>query len=130
MCDNDSPFFQTLSYTLSVEPYLNTYSKQYQNIITIDKKPMGPLAQLVSHYNQAKISPFQVTENSCCKYAIRRHYGLGACREDYFLTTEDVPSLLSYLTANGYSIDSATTKIVQKANTNKKMICIFTYTNL
>jgi len=130
MCDNDSPFFQTLSYTLSVEPYLNTYSKQYQNIITIDKKPMGPLAQLVSHYNQAKISPFQLTENSCCKYAIRRHYGLGACREDYFLTTEDVPSLLSYLTANGYSIDSATTKIVQKANTNKKMICIFTYTNL
>jgi len=130
MCDNDSPFFQTLSYTLSVEPYLNTYSKQYQNIITIDKKPMGPLAQLVSHYNQTKISPFQVTENSCCKYAIRRHYGLGACREDYFLTTEDVPSLLSYLTANGYSIDSATTKIVQKANTNKKMICIFTYTNL
>jgi len=130
MCDNDSPFFQSLSYTLSVEPYLNTYSKQYQNIITIDKKPMGPLAQLVSHYNQAKISPFQVTENNCCKYAIRRHYGLGACREDYFLTTEDVPSLLSYLTANGYSIDSNTTKIVQKAGTNKKMICIFTYTNI
>ena len=65
MCDNDSPFSQTLSYTLSVEPYLNTYSKQYQNIITIDKKPMGPLAQLVSHYNQTKISPFQVTENTC-----------------------------------------------------------------
>ena len=37
MCDNDSPFYQVASYTLSIEPYLNTYSKQYQNIITIDK---------------------------------------------------------------------------------------------
>lgn len=133
MCDSDSPFSQVASYTLSIEPYLNTYSKQYQNIITIDKIPLGPLSQLVSHFNQTKISPFQVsnTENNCCKYAIRRHYGTGACREDYFLTAEDVPSLLTYLNANGYSIDSNTTKIVQKAGigfTNKKMICIFTYT--
>jgi hypothetical protein len=130
MCDNDSPFFQVASYTLSIEPYLNTYSKQYQNIITIDKKPLGPLAQLVSQFNQTKISPFQVYDNTCCKYAIRRHYGSSASREDYFLTSEDVPSLLAYLNANGYSIDSNTTKIVQKAGTNKKMVCIFTYTNL
>ena len=132
MCDSDSPFFQTLSYTLSIEPYLNTYTKQYQNIITIDKMPLGPLAQLVSRYNSPKLSPFQVSniENNCCKYAIRRHYGSGACRENYFLTTEDIPSLLGYLNTNGYSIDSNTTKIVQKAGigfTNKKMVCIFTY---
>jgi hypothetical protein len=63
MCDNDSPFFQTISYTLYVEPYLNTYSKQYQNIITIDKKPVGPLAQLVSHYNQSVI-PLEENDTS------------------------------------------------------------------
>ena len=135
MCDSDSPFFQTLSYTLSIEPYLNTYTKQYQNIITIDKIPLGPLAQLVSRYNSPKLSPFQVSniDNNCCKYAIRRNYHKGACRENYFLTTEDIPSLLGYLTSNGYSIDSNTTKIVQKAGigfTNKKMVCIFTYTNV
>jgi hypothetical protein len=133
MCDSDSPFFQTLSYTLSIEPYLNTYTKQYQNIITIDKMPLGPLAQLVSHYSSPHLSPFQRTENNCCKYAIRRNYHKGACRDDYFLTAEDIPSLLGYLTSNGYSIDSNTTKIVQKAGigfTNKKMVCIFTYTNV
>lgn len=128
MCD--SPFSQTSSYTLSIEPYLNTYSKQYQNIIVIDKMPMGPLSQLVSHYISPKLSPFQhVENNNCCKYAIRRNYSGRAIRDDYFLTTEDVPSLLSYLTANGYTIDTNVTKIVQKAGTNKKMVCIFTYTS-
>ena len=126
MCD--SPFSQTSSYTLSLEPYLNTYSKQYQTIITIDKMPLGPLSQLVSHYISPKLSPFQHVENNhCCKYAIRRNYSGKAIRDDYFLTTEDVPSLLSYLNANGYTIDANTTKIVQKAGINKKMVCIFTY---
>ena len=125
MCD--SPFSQTSSYTLSLEPYLNTYSKQYQTIITIDKMPLGPLSQLVSHYISPKLSPFQRVENNCCKYAIRRNYSGKAIRDDYFLTTEDMPSLLSYLNANGYTIDANTTKIVQKTGTNKNMVCIFTY---
>ena len=125
MCD--SPFSQTSSYTLSLEPYLNTYSQQYQNIITIDKMPLGPLSQLVSHYISPKLSPFQRVENNCCKYAIRRNYSGKAIRDDYFLTAEDVPSLLSYVNTNGYTIDANTTKIVQKAGINKKMVCIFTY---
>lgn len=134
MCD--SPFSQTQTYTLSIEPYLNTYSKQYQNIITIDKMPLGPLSQMVSHYSSPKLSPFQVSDNNninCCKYAIRRHYHSNASRDDYFLTADDVPSLLAYLTANGYIIDSGITKIVQKANIsflNKKMVCIVTYANI
>jgi hypothetical protein len=90
--------------------------------------PLGPLSQLVSHYNSPKLSPFQrVENNNCCKYAIRRNYSGKAIRDDYFLTTEDMPSLLGYLNANGYAIDANTTKIVQKTGTNKNMVCIFTY---
>lgn len=41
MCD-ESPFQQISAYTLTIEPYLNTVSKQYENIIVIDKMPLGP----------------------------------------------------------------------------------------
>jgi hypothetical protein len=123
MCD--SPFSQITSYTFSVEPYLNTFTKQYENIITIDKMPAGPLASLVTHYNSPKLSPFQISDNNCCKYAIRRYTN----RESCFLTAEDAPSLLSYLTANGYTIDTNITKIIQRADISrvKKMICVVTY---
>lgn len=127
MCD--APFLQTLSYVLSIEPYLNTYSKQYQNILTIDKMPMGPLSQMVSRYSSPKLSPFQGS-NDCCKLGILRQ---GGNRENYFLTEEDVPGLLGYLTTNGYAIDTSITKVVQKAGImmqNKRMVCVLKYTNV
>jgi hypothetical protein len=125
MCDDfSSPFQQISSYTLTIEPYLNTYSKQYENIIVIDKMPAGPLSQLVSHVKSPRLSPFTEPTNNCCKFAIRRHYN----RENNFLTADDVPSLLAYLSANGYTINSEITKIVQKTNYNKKhFICVFYY---
>ena len=126
MCD-----LQSFSYVLSIEPYLNTYSKQYQNIITIDKMPMGPLSQMVSRYTSPKLSQFQVSSNNnCCKYAFMR---MGGNRENYFLTADDVPSLLGYITGIGYTIDTNITKIVQRANigfTNKKIVCIIKNTNI
>ena len=116
MCD-----LQSFSYVLSIEPYLNTYSKQYQNIITIDKMPTGPLSQFVRRYNSSKLSQFHDLPN-VCKYAFLR---MGGNRENSFLTADDVPSLLGYITANGYTIDTSITKIVQKANiTNKTIVCI------
>ena len=129
----DSPFTQISTYTLSIEPYLNTYSKQYQNIITIDKVPAGPLAQMVSHFNSPKLSPFQSTNfpnHNLCKYGIRRNYNTSACREDYFLTADDVPSLLGYLTTNGYTIDTSITKIIHKSNIPKKVVCVVSYTTI
>ena len=130
MCDDfSSPFQQISSYILTIEPYLNTYSKQYENIIVIDKMPLGPLSQLVSHFNAPRLSPFTEPTNNCCKYAIRRHYNNTLRRENCFLTADDVPSLLSYLSANGYTINSEITKIVQKTNYNKKnFACVFYYT--
>jgi hypothetical protein len=129
MCDDfSSPFQQISSYTLSIEPYLNTFTKQYENIIVIDKMPKGPLAELVSHVKSPRLSPFtEPHTNNCCKYAIRRHYN----RENNFLTSDDVPSLLSYLSTNGYTINTEITKIVQKTNLNKKkFVCVFYYSEV
>ncbi len=121
--------YQNPYYTICVEPYLNLYSKQYENIITIDKMPAGPLSQLVSHYSSPRLSPFQSNNpNNSCKYAIRRNFESNKNMENYFLNADDVPSLLGYLMANGYTIDTSITKIIQKANvSNKKMVCLIHY---
>jgi hypothetical protein len=125
MCDNSSsPFAQTLSYTLTVEPFLNPTSKQYQNIIVIDKMPAGPLAQLVSRFAPSKLSRFQVNDDNnshCCKFAIRRNYHI---LPNDFLTADDIPTLLGYLSTNGYTINYDITKIVQKSI---RIVCVFFY---
>lgn len=126
MCD-ESPFQQISAYTLTIEPYLNTVSKQYENIIVIDKMPLGPLGQLVSRFRAPRLSPFIYDnyDDSDCKFAIRRNF----CKDNNFLNANDVPSLLAYLSANGYSINSEITKIVQKTTYNKKksFVCVFYY---
>ncbi len=129
-CD-ESPFQQISAYTLTIEPYLNTFSKQYENIIVIDKMPLGPLGQLVSRFRAPRLSPFDYNndsfnKNECCKFAIRRHFR----RDNEFLTADDVPSLLAYLSTNGYSINSEITKIVQKTkySQRKSFVCVFYYT--
>ena len=125
-CD-ESPFQQISAYTLTIEPYLNTFSKQYENIIVIDKMPVGPLGQLVSRFRASRLSPFDDPHDSqnCCKFAIRRNYR----KDNEFLTADDIPSLLAYLSTNGYSINSEITKIVQKTNYNKRksFVCVFYY---
>ncbi len=74
MCDYfSSPFQQISSYTLTIEPYLNTYSKQYKNIIVIDTVPLGPLSQLVSRFSTPRLSQFTEPTNNCCKLAVRRN---------------------------------------------------------
>lgn len=112
-------------YTLSIEPYLNTHTKQYQNIIVIDNMPNGPLQKFVTRYMPQKLSPFyDVNETIHCKYAII------ARQNKDFVTDAELPALLSFLNSNGYTVDSQTTKVVQKSNIahKKNFVCIFSYT--
>jgi hypothetical protein len=133
---DESPFATVNSFTLYVEPYLDAYNKEYINIITMDKMPTGPLASLVVHINPPKLSPFQTqcAFSNNCKLAISRYYNKGMCKKgNQYLLAEDIPSLLSYLQSNGYTIDTSTTKMIQRSNINignsfcdnkRKMVCI------
>jgi hypothetical protein len=137
----DSPFENVNSFTVYVEPYLDTYTKEYLNIITIDKMPDGPLATLAMTINPPKLSPFQSSicsfTNNNCKMAISRYYNKGLCKKsNRFLLAEDIPSLISYLQLNGYIVNTEITKIIQRSNINigntvcdnkKKMVCVVSY---
>ena len=136
---DESPFAATSSFTVYIEPYLDTYNKEYLNIITVDKMPTGPLAPLIVYISHQKLSPFQsqCAFSNNCTMAISRYYNKGVCKKgNRFLLAEDIPSLLSFLQANGYSIDTTITKMIQRSNINigntacdnkKKMVCIVSY---
>lgn len=128
-----SPFYPngnddggSLSFSIYIEPYLNTYFKVYQNIITVNAMPAGPLQNMVASISSPKLSPFQEfsplsgTRSICgCKLVIMRYpvsSGFSIKYGDSFMVDSDVPALLNYLTSNGYQIETGITKILQKSN--------------
>lgn len=147
----DSPFTTAnSSVILYLEPYLNTYFKSYQNIITLSSMPSGPLSNLVSTISSPKLSPFHDHSpffSSSCTYVLMRYpcSGAGAGgrysakNPDYFMGADDIPSVFSYLQQNGYTIDTSLTKMLFKSKINiggpndssssgnRKMICMIQY---
>ena len=119
-----------MSYIISVEPYLNQYQKQYQNILVINQMPTGPLTERIVRINPPKLSPFtDFNTHRCnqCIYAIRHD-----CPSAYheYATLDDVPETLIYLVSNGYKIDHDTTRLLQRTPMAKRIICVFTTTTI
>jgi len=140
----ESPFARpSSSFILYLEPVLNTYYQTYQNIITLNKIPPGPLAEMVTQISISKLSPFQqapLLNNSPynCTFVLLRYpktSGLSIKNTDYFMTADDIPSVLSYLQENGYIIDTTITTLLNKSKLpiggvsdskitgNRKLIC-------
>ena len=110
-------------FSIYVEPYLNSYYKTYQNIITLDSLPAGPLRQMVARISTPKLSPFHelspMSDNVFgCKFALMRYpvsNGFSIKYKNSFMIDEDVPAVLNYLLSNGYTIDTDLTRILQKS---------------
>jgi hypothetical protein len=118
----ESPFASSSGtfFTLYIEPILNTYFQTYQNVITLSAMPNGPLANMVTMISVNKLSPFQ--QNSVfsapfsCVYVLLR-YPVQSSKSsiknmDYFMTAEDIPSVIAYLTQQGYIVDTQMTQLV------------------
>ena len=126
--DDISPFEayeNTASFALYVEPILNSYYKQYQNIITLNAIPPGPLGNLVAPINVPKLSEFQTVSpmafgsssrtSGRCIYALMR-YPKGSRQQsvknaNMYMSANDIPVVYGYLKANGYRIDTSLTKM-------------------
>jgi len=115
------------TYTLSVQPYLDQYNKCYRKIITINMKPNGPLLQYVKQLSPPKLSPFKERSVCCpansCIYAIT-DIGCAGCSGN-LMCIDDIPNLFSFLSSNGYTIDSNLTKLMQKSDIrfNNDLLC-------
>lgn len=139
------------TYALSSQVYLDRYTKCYRNIIVINLPPEGPLLRHVRRLQLPRLSPFQefaecYREQKCALAltSLRSFmggafsgYGVGldkGCRGSVcggnLMTDDEIPILISFLTANGYHVDTKITKMMFqsgiKSNENK-LICYFTY---
>jgi hypothetical protein len=150
----ESPFCkENKSFLIYLEPFLNTYYKSYDNIITLSTMPSGPLAEMVSPISNVKLSEFQdFGYNSIaggniqsCLYVLLRYpkyqcgNGVNLKNTDVFMRADDIPSVISYLQSNGYTVDTNITKMLFKSEAQpggisdrrlsgkRKMICMVSY---
>lgn len=123
------------SYTLSAQPYLDQRNKCYKKIITINCRPSGPLMNHVKQISPPKLSPFKES-SSCypstnCIFAITAmdcHANTSNCNDD-LMAVDDIPNLFSFLSMNGYTIDSNLTNILQKSDIrlSNELLCFISY---
>jgi len=138
------------TYALSSQVYLDLYNQCYRNIVVINLPPEGPLSRHVRQVQLTPLSPFK-QPSACyrpkqCSLALTslRPFiggpfsssissgcsgGRGICGGN-LMTDDEIPTLISFLTANGYNVDTKITKMMflseVKPNENK-LICYFTY---
>jgi len=134
-----------------MEPYLNNINYNnynnnnncYINIITINKIPEGPLKYFVRRINRNPLSNNNKTFNNYKKCNLVL-LSLNSLNNQYnnnynnnnkcnnFLTPDDIPDLFSFLTYNGYIIDTNLTKMINcspvKLN-DQTILCFFNYIN-
>lgn len=134
------PEFEAKTVSLFSQPFLDTYNQCYKNIVVLNLKPQGPLADLVRFVKFPPLSEFK-QPGPCspikqCGYALM---SLGACSTGCgkfgsdLMVVDEVPTLISYLASNGYTIDTSITKMFNQSeirfdtNTGNKLICFITY---
>ena len=113
-------------YTLTTETYLDNCN-YYNNIITINKIPEGPLQKHIRKISFRPLSSFQpsIGQNKC---------GLAiTCLEDKnkLMSPDNIPDLFYFLYNNGYSIESNLTNMMSENRitlNTKKIICFFSFT--
>jgi hypothetical protein len=110
-------------FVLYVEPILDRYAKTYQNRITLDGIPAGPLGEKVRRIHTPRLSEFQPYDDTGrCVYALLRDVaGVGT-----YMTDKDIPELLAYLWANGYDFDYKATGLIDTRD-NRRPITVAIY---
>jgi len=104
---------QSETYALYSKTYLDPYTKEYKNIITISSAPKGELSNLIRKTIFETLSRFKKREAGCSLlFRSFKFY-------NEVMTLDELPELFTFLASNGYEIDTELTKML---NTNKNMI--------
>ena len=131
---------QSKTVSLFSQPYLDTYNQCYKNIVVVNLKPQGPLANFIRFVKFPPLSEFK-QPGPCsplkdCGYALMSlngcNSGCGKFGSD-LMVVDEIPNLISYLVSNGYSVDTSITKMFNESdirfdtNTGNKLICFISY---
>ena len=117
-----------LIYSLRSIPYYDSINHEYQNILILNKMPSGPLNTIVKRVTLNKLSPFEANTNNCPRPKCVIGINNINCHNK-LMCIDDLPDLFEYLINNGYTIDTSTTKILQKTSVKMwgELICMIQY---
>jgi hypothetical protein len=110
----ESPFYPVNhgSFSLFLEPILDSYSQTYIQVITVSRIPPGPLSSMVKTISLPKLSPFYSIGYpgfglNCTHVLLRYPIGQTSMKNisDY-MYSDDIPAVFYYLTSNGYTVDA------------------------
>ena len=146
----ESPFYPSTasmnggSFTLYLEPILDSYSQTYRQVITLSCMPPGPLASMVKTMSLPKLSTFVSYTNDRsefgfgCSYILMRYPNSHSHKKgSEYMYSEDIPAVFSYLTNHGYTIDNSVTKMINgsrvlvgNSSGDKRLICFVSYIHI
>jgi len=127
------------TFTITSSPYYDRCSQQYQNILMLNVEPEGPLRAFVRRLRLPRLTPFQ-TERSEEKCGLvltnflnnnQNYNNNNNKNNNWLMTPNDIPDLYSFLTSNGYQIDTQLTNMMNqsqvKLTPGKQIVCLATY---
>ena len=113
-------------YSISSQPFYDSYNECYKNILTINTKPNPQelLSTIVKRIQTPQLSPFQQSTSCCpipkCIYALYKIHN--NCE---LMTPDDIPELFNFLISNNYKIDTSITKMMNNSEVKmtNKLVC-------
>lgn len=100
------------AYSILSIPFYDTRLQQYTKILSINAVPVGPLAHRVKTVRPPRLSGLcgtgAINGNTCI------HALLSSSCCDEFMTPQQLPDLFAFLVSNGYTVDTALTKLAAK----------------
>ena len=133
----------TTTFTITSQPYYDQYCQQYQNILMVNIIPDGPLSAFVrklqlprlyregSNYNGVNGCGLVITNGIITRYNFNNNNNNNKNCKNGLMTSNEIPDLYSFLTSNGYQIDTQLTNMMNqsavKLTPGKQIVCSATY---
>lgn len=117
-------------YTLTVQAYYDKCLQNYTNIIRINRIPDGPLKFLVRKIKLYPVSSFDYNSYNYNNYENQCAFALISFNRDKYMSPNEIPDLFSFLSMNGYKIDTSITKMMNTGDVridNQNILCFFSY---
>jgi hypothetical protein len=116
-------------FTLTVQAYYDNCLQNYINIIRINRIPEGPLKFFVRKIKLYPVSSFEY--NNYNNYNVNQcAFALISFNKEKYMSPDEIPDLFSFLSMNGYKIDTSITKMMNTSDiriNNQNILCFCTY---
>jgi len=134
------------TFTIISSPYYDRNCQQYQNILMVNTVPEGPLGTFIRKIQIPRLHREATSYSSIegCGLAITNPFFSHAFNNVYnsfsnnnnnckngLMTPNEIPDLYSFLTSNGYQIETQLTNMMNqsgvKITPGKQIVCMATY---